>query len=190
MMKKFLLLSLLGIFVLFASSDAYSRLPSDSEVEKSNPNANRSISDTCGVGGGYDGHCGIWICLPGGFPESCRPQKKVFDKRLDKTIRGNCHSPVPRWSACSASGTGTAKLGKGFAPCKQGFKRVIQEDDRGQASTSKCVNTNNSCEKRQSRSDGGGTDRSACKDYNNPKKWYVDMEANGTKYPRSYFNLN
>lgn len=190
MMKKFLLLSLLGIFVLFASSDAYSRLPSDSEVEKSNPNANRSISDTCGVSGGYNEHCGIWICLPGGFPASCESQKKVFKSRLRKTIRGSCHSPLPRWSACSEDGSGTAKLGKGFEPCKQGYIMVTQDNGRRQAETARCINEDKKCSKKISRSDGGGVDRNACGDYDNPKKYYVDIEANGTKYPRSYFDLN
>lgn len=172
-MKKFFLLLVAGFFAFISSGI------------NSSANA-QSISDTCGIGGGYEGHCGIWLCLPGGFPSDCGLQKSVFKSRLRKTIRGSCHSPLPRWSACSQEGTGTAEIGRGYPPCRAGYSLRREEDDRGRTQSARCVNTSSSCV-RHSRD---GADHSGCGNYSVQEQYYVDMEVNGTRYPRSYFGLN
>lgn len=47
----------------------------------------------------YQPHCGIWICLPGGFPSDCGEQKSAFISRVKQMIDG-C-SPLPRYSGCA-----------------------------------------------------------------------------------------
>jgi hypothetical protein len=45
----------------------------------------------------YQPHCGIWLCLPGGFGNGCSEQKKAFKWRLKKP---GCPA-LPRYSGCA-----------------------------------------------------------------------------------------
>lgn len=47
-----------------------------------------------------DADCGIWMCLPTGFPEGCVAAHAAMLKRVSEL-----KPPLPAFSSCSASGT-------------------------------------------------------------------------------------
>jgi len=125
----------------------------------------------------YQSHCGIWLCLPGGFSEGCSSQKRAFKSRL-KTRK--C-SALPRYSGCSGGGSGSYKIGTGFKPCKAGYSLQVSEGDRGQAEKGRCVSNKSSTR-------GEGRDRTVHREsYNVPKRNFIDINVGGEKQPRYWF---
>ncbi len=136
----------------------------------------------------YEAHCGIWICAPGGFPATCGLQKRTFIWRIKKR---KC-SALPRYSGCVQNGEGSYQLGQAFKPCeKAGYKlkvtRTGDEDRGGGSEKGTCMNTNKSCEKRTRERGDTRIDRSACGDYNTPKKNFIDVTTDGIKHPRYWW---
>lgn len=68
-----------------------------------------------------EAECAIWLCLPGGFPESCEPAYSAFKSR----IRSG-KPPLPPISACGSAGsTSNYKTGyEPFEPCKSGYRQI------------------------------------------------------------------
>ena len=123
----------------------------------------------------YQPHCGIWLCLPGGFPSDCSQQKNAFQHRLSHVHKG-C-SPLPDYSRCTGgAGNGTAVAGKAYKPCDSGYIQKFTENSNGTITSSRCMSTSRGCKKSPK----------GCM-YSNAKRWYVDMTIDGQKYPR-YWN--
>lgn len=61
--------------------------------------------------------CAIWLCLPGGFPNSCGDAKKAMKKRLKKG-----KSPLPDFSACAVDDDSGSAMSHIF-----GYAAVVKE---------------------------------------------------------------
>ena len=53
----------------------------------------------------YQAHCGIWICLPGGFGEGCSAQRSAFFSRLSMMC-----APLPTYSGCVRNSSAKAPV--------------------------------------------------------------------------------
>jgi len=129
-------------------------------------------------------HCGLWLCIPGGMPESCRPK---WSNILKQRVAKNC-PPLPRYNAC-ADGDGAFKTGhEEFFPCKSGYRLVEDYDDDDNVNRGSCINTDNSCERRSGVDDD--RDRSKCGDHaaqRRVKQNWVDVQVGRTQYPRFWY---
>ena len=138
----------------------------------------------CGVGGGYDAHCGIWLCGPYGFPGQCGLQKQTFFKRLAK--RG-C-SAVPSYSACGTGNSGRYKIDTEYQPCKSGFDLETlgnKDSDRAPSKFALCVKKTSSCD---DRGDSNTlTKFNDCDNYRTPLLNYIEFNVDGKTYPKYYW---
>jgi|GEM_PF-1690218 len=124
----------------------------------------------------YTPHCGIWLCMPGGFPGGCGPQKSAFKSRVSTR---RCSS-LPRWSSCFGNDKGSYDEGKAYKPCKEGYNLRVIDEDHGRESAS-CVSST-------ATTSGEGRDKITSRDsYSVTKKNYVDLTIDGTTYPRYWW---
>lgn len=72
-----------------------------------------SILPTQSAYAASEAECGIWLCLPAGFPSSCGPSKSAWKKRIKKG-----KPPLPAFASCSNGGSGSYEMGvERFHPC-------------------------------------------------------------------------
>jgi hypothetical protein len=137
--------------------------------------------NSCGIGGGYNAHCGMWLCLPGGFRNGCKDQRTAFFKRVS---RFGC-SPLPSYFSCTGGQGTQSAIGETFETCKDNYSlKVSGTNDGRDFSTGTCDNTDKKREKRRRTRDGEDVDRSRCGDYSTPKVNFIDITIDGEKQPR------
>lgn len=83
----------------------------------------------------YDKQCGIWICLPGGFPSDCGAQKSAFIQRLGPGRLKPCGDLLPDYGRCIAEITASMNpddipLGTGGERARLGNIRDIIDGQR------------------------------------------------------------
>lgn len=172
-MRKILFVSLLalGAFVVMGySNSAFAWCPQPSSP--SDPD--------------YQPHCGIWLCLPGGFPSDCGAQRSAFIRRIHK--RG-C-SALPSYSNCTGGGSGSYVMGQEyFYPCEDGYTlRDSGYDDRGSRRTGTCVlTTDYSCGGEREYDRRVGSKPCVYTATPRPATNFIQITVDGETYPRYYY---
>ena len=126
--------------------------------------------------------CGIWICLPGGFPGGCEPYHDRLKERL-KEGKG----PLISLSSCGGGSSKGTKYGREYYhACRSGFKLVTTPDDRtGEPTDGRCINQRK-CVTREGRDET----RRNCGDYKarkRSKQRFVDMVIDGERLGKFYY---
>ncbi|MCZ4283081.1 hypothetical protein O4H49_20015 [Kiloniella laminariae] len=78
--------------------------------------------------------CGIWLCLPQGFPGGCEPHYAAYIKRITSTPP---KPPLPKMSSCTEDSAGHY-FNEGYVPyypCKAGY---TFSDKNGRDEPAKC----------------------------------------------------
>ena len=79
----------------------------------------------------YESNCGIWICLPGGFPSDCSKQKDAFYKRL----RNLSCAPLPSYTLCTGSSDAGISATRRMEEIERGdgyiYRRYVEIDMHG-----------------------------------------------------------
>ena len=128
--------------------------------------------------------CGIWICLPGGFPAGCEPYYKRFISRIKKGKK-----PLVSLSSCGGgNSTSSEKYGQQFYhDCKAGFQLVERRHGRSRYDVNGTCVDQSQCEENAGR---GETTRRNCKDYpatRRQKTNFVDVSIDGKKIGKFFY---
>ena len=145
--------------------------------------------------------CGIWICLPGGFPAGCGPYYARFLWRIHRKRRlpplvplGSCAGLAAAELAAAGIPASTFKepqvnYGReDYYECKENYSLFIIPQSRDEDGSATCRNNNNACQTTRGRDDS--IDRSLCNDYparERTKKNYVDIKFEGRDTQRFYY---
>lgn len=66
--------------------------------------------------------CGIWLCLPQGFPSGCAPHYAAYIARI--THKPKPKPPLPQFSSCTTGDASGQYFKEGYVPyipCKAGY---------------------------------------------------------------------